>query len=49
VRCLSEQKDLSDQYTHELADFRAEAQALLDSPPPELPADVFASELPDLP
>ncbi len=42
VRWLSEQKNLSDQYTHELADFRAEAQALLGSPLPDLPSEVFA-------
>ncbi len=42
VRWLSEQKNLSDHYTHELADFRAEAEALLASPPPDLPPEVFA-------
>jgi WD40 repeat protein len=46
VRWLTEQKNLSVQYTHELAHFRAEAQALLNSPPPELPAEVFAPEPP---
>ncbi len=49
VRWLSEQKKLSDQHTRELANFRAEAQALLDSPPPALPAKVFAPEPPDRP
>jgi serine/threonine protein kinase/WD40 repeat protein/Tfp pilus assembly protein PilF len=44
ARWLSEQKNLSDQFTGELADFRAQAQALLDNLPPELPADVFAVE-----
>ncbi len=49
VRWQSGQKNLSDQQTHELANFRAEAQALLDRPPPELPAKVLASERPDGP
>ena len=49
VRWLSEQKNLGDQHIHEMANFRAEAQALLDSPPPALPAKVFAPEPPDRP
>jgi tetratricopeptide (TPR) repeat protein len=49
VRWLGNQQGLSEQYVRELAAFRAEAQALLDSPPPELPADVFALESPDQP
>jgi hypothetical protein len=48
-RWLSEQKSLSDHYTHDLADFRAEARALLDCPPPALPAEVFAPEPPGSP
>ena len=49
VRWLSQQKNLSDQDIHELASFRAEAQTLLDSPSPALPAKVFAPEPPDRP
>jgi tetratricopeptide (TPR) repeat protein len=49
VRWLSNQHGLSEQYARELAAFRAEAQALLNGPPPELPADVFALEPPDQP
>jgi tetratricopeptide (TPR) repeat protein len=41
VRWLSEGKNPSAQYVPELTGFRAEAEALLDSRPPELPADVF--------
>jgi tetratricopeptide (TPR) repeat protein len=44
VRWLGNQRGLSDQYARELAGFRAEAQALLDGPPLELPADVFVPE-----
>ena len=42
VRWLREQKSLPGQYTQELADFRAEAQAVLAGLTGELPADVFA-------
>jgi len=42
VRWLAEQHDLSEQYTRELAAFRAEAEAVLAGPAGELPDDVFA-------
>jgi tetratricopeptide (TPR) repeat protein len=49
VRWLGNQQGLSEQYARELAAFRAEAQALLDSPPPEWPAEIFAPEPPNRP
>jgi serine/threonine protein kinase/WD40 repeat protein/Flp pilus assembly protein TadD len=49
VRWLGNQHGLSEQYVRELAAFRAEAQALLDSPKPDLPADMFSHEPPDQP
>jgi serine/threonine protein kinase/WD40 repeat protein len=45
VSWLSQQKSLSEQYTRELAAFRAEAEAVLAGPGGELPADVFAGPL----
>jgi serine/threonine protein kinase/WD40 repeat protein/Tfp pilus assembly protein PilF len=39
-----EHPNLPAQWTAELDAFQAEARALLDSPPPELPADVFVPE-----
>jgi hypothetical protein len=42
VSWLTEQKGLSEQYTRELAAFRAEAQASLDGPSIDFPDDVFA-------
>jgi uncharacterized protein HemY len=46
VRWWREQKQLPDQYAKELAEFRAEAEAVLAlaGPSAELPADVFAPE-----
>jgi tetratricopeptide (TPR) repeat protein len=49
VRTANEQKNLDEVYIHELAGFRAEAEDLLESPPPELPARPFAPETPDRP
>jgi Flp pilus assembly protein TadD len=49
VRWLGNEQGLSERYARDLAAFRAEAQALLDVPPPELPADVFVPEPPDEP
>jgi tetratricopeptide (TPR) repeat protein len=51
VRWWREQKQLRDDYAQELAEFRAEAEAVLSLPRPigELPADVFAPAPPDQP
>ena len=43
VRWLREQKSLPDQYIKELAEFRTEAKAVLNSLAGELPADPFAA------
>jgi eukaryotic-like serine/threonine-protein kinase len=42
VRWVSAQKGLTAQQAHELAGFRAEAEAVLEGPSDALPADVFA-------
>ncbi len=42
VRWVGQQKTLNAQHTKELADFRAEADAVLNSSSNELPANVFA-------
>ena len=41
VQWVRQKKSLSDQYTKELAVFRAETEAVLSGPADELPADVF--------
>jgi serine/threonine protein kinase/WD40 repeat protein/tetratricopeptide (TPR) repeat protein len=49
VRWRRDHPNLPAQWLAELNAFQAEAQALLDGPPLELPADVFASEPPSRP
>ena len=44
VRWVADQKTLSAQHTNELADFRAETEAVLAGQPDDLPVDVFAPD-----
>jgi hypothetical protein len=49
LRWRCDHGNLSAQWNAELDAFQAEAQSLLDGPPPDLPDDVFASEPPNRP